>query len=659
MTARFRRLSFVAFATLLAVTSSVIGQAQSQTPTIAKSIADLYATQPNYNPLTGQGGLIAESHFVSSGTTGFNGIYINDFLGATRFYNAGYTGAGVTVANIEAGYMAGNVPGLSGVNGGLYAGGHETLTQVNTFFASTTNPQTTTQLVDRHATWVGQIIGGQGANNYQKGMAYGATMVSGAIATAWSGTAYRGSFNDTYSSFVNPYRAAILNDAPGISSVTTNPGQARILNSSWGFSDPTGSAFGDSSRAVDAMVYSRGTSGNAPAMVFSAGNSGAGDGTVSGGTIGGPAAGYNVISVGALGTDPTYNTVSSFSSRGAVPVFIPSVSNPTSLSQGTVINSARGRVDISAPGEELTLAYYGGTTGGNRAPSQSGTPNGGPAYYSTNTAGTSFSAPTVAGGLALLANAGTVALGGANNALDGRVLKAVLLNSADKTSGWSNNATGAGTTANPYKTTQGLDYNVGAGRMNLSSAFDQYLSGTTGVASPTGGAVSNSGWAYGFVNQSGPHADYTITPELVGGSTFVATMTFFVDRSIDASNNTLEQRFDNLDLEVYQLDSPGGTILTENLIASSTSTWDTTEHVYFTLPATGYYAVRVEWIDVGWSFTPGVTGANFGLAWTGITPVPEPELVLVIFAVGLGVARVIQRRRSGLENLESSAAVAV
>src|SRR5262249_34433406 len=144
----------------------------------------------------------------------------------------------------------------------------------------------------------------------------------------------------------------------------------------------------------------------------------------------------------------------------------------------------------------------------------------------------------------------TSALGGANNALDGRVLKAVLLNSADKTSGWSNNSTGAGTKASPYKTTQGLDYNVGAGRMNLTTAYSQYLSGTTGVVSPTGGSVSNLGWAYGFVNQTAPNADYSITPLLAAGSTFVATMSFFVNRSIAADNSTLEQRFDNLDLQV-------------------------------------------------------------------------------------------------------------
>ena len=85
------------------------------------------------------------------------------------------------------------------------------------------------------------------------------------------------------------------------------------------------------------------------------------------------------------------------------------INDPT---QGTILNSARGRVDISAPGDQLTLAYYGGTTGGNQAPSEGGTPNGGNNFFSFNTAGTSFAAPTVAGGLSLMVDAGRTQLGG-------------------------------------------------------------------------------------------------------------------------------------------------------------------------------------------------------------------------------------------------------
>lgn len=118
-------------------------------------------------------------------------------------------------------------------------------------------------------------------------------------------------------------------------------------------------------------------------------------------------------------------------------------------------------------------------------------------------------------------------------------------------------------------------------------------------------------------------------------------MSFFVNRSIDSTNNTLEGRFDNLDLEVYSLASLGGPILPANRIAFSDTIYDTTEHIYFNLPASGFYAIRVLWSGLNWNFT-GTNGAAFGLAWSA-TPVPEPLFVLSIAAGGLLV--IVRRRR--------------
>ena len=152
---------------------------------------------------------------------------------------------------------------------------------------------------------------------------------------------------------------------------------------------------------------------------------------------------------------------------------------------GTV-SAVRQVVDIAAPGENFSTAYYGGQTGGN-GPGVFGPANGpagGPDWYSRNVNGTSFAAPTVAGGAALLYDAAYAVLGSTPDARDSRVMKAVLMNSADKTLGWNN-----GQTANPngfggVLTTRGLDNRVGAGRMDLNRAFDQLLSGTTDVARP-------------------------------------------------------------------------------------------------------------------------------------------------------------------------------
>ncbi len=96
------------------------------------------------------------------------GTSINTLLGADAFYSHGYTGAGAVMANIEAGHIW---------------SGHETLTHVQQIL----NHPLALNEFDRHATWVGSIMGGRqgGANPgpYQDGMAPDAQLYSGAMNT--------------------------------------------------------------------------------------------------------------------------------------------------------------------------------------------------------------------------------------------------------------------------------------------------------------------------------------------------------------------------------------------------------------------------------------------------------------------------------------------
>jgi hypothetical protein len=535
------------------------------------------------------------SNIVSSdaGPNAFSGVVINIVVGATRFYDEGFLGFGATVANIEAGHIW---------------NGHESLAHISTFVQDSVSPGPQTGQFDRHATWVGAVIGGRPAlpfpGDYQVGIAPGADLWSGAIATTWVDPPYTGSFDINLNTFANPYKTVMVTGVAGRT--------ADVINSSWGFVEPTG-AGSDFARGIDALVSLSGKT-----FVAVAGNEGP-----TGNTIESPAAGYNKIAVAALESDttaPPYSVVAPFSSRGPSDVFNPQTNS--------VIVGARATVDIAAPGTNLTLAYYGGNTGGN-SPTL-GLPQGSTAannFYAFPLAGTSFAAPTVAGGAALVVDAARGLFGNTTKAVDARVVKAVLLNSADKISGWNNGQ--AVNMGGAIETTQSLDYASGTGALNLNRAFDQLTAGTNDVLAPgggpwlAGGIVQPTGWDYGRV-PFGTHNDYPIFPQLTAGDTLTVTLDWFVDRTINlATNFTAENIFNNLNLEVWR--TVAG--LPTTLVATSDSQYNNVEHLNFALPVGDFYLLRVTFAGNNWNLSgaPNATlGEDFGLAWN-VTAVPEPS----------------------------------
>ncbi|MCP5523385.1 MAG: S8 family serine peptidase [Verrucomicrobiales bacterium] len=534
---------------------------------------------------------------LSSNPSTFTGININEFLGADTFYDAGYTGSGSVVANVEAGHIW---------------DGHETLghvtTQIDAGLASPNGDY------DLHATWVGGLIGGRlgGAaqGEWQRGIAYGADLWSGAIATAWTPPAYSLGFSFTAASVAIPYNTVF---ASGVAGRT-----ADVVNSSWGFSDPTG--YNSYAGMVDALVNQNPTT----TMVASAGNSGP-----DANTVGGIAAGHNVIAVAALGPGNTYDAVTSFSSRGPSPY----------RDVNGEIAGVRATVDIAAPGENLTGTFYGGTTGGNTG----GTAYPGANLYYPDIAGTSFAAPIVAGGAALLTDAAYTAFPANPSARDNRVVKAVLLNSADKIAGWDN---GQALNGGVVETFQSLDLNVGAGRMNLAQAYTQFLLGTADVSGMVGGTVQSVGWDYAEVSEGSP-TDYVIDTALAAGSQFTATLTWNRDRTYNFNETTggsvTDDSFDDLDLEIWTV--VGG--LFDSLVAISQSTYNNVEHLSFSLPATGEYGIRVTWAQEIFDSVPGgdVNTEQFGLAWYGVA-VPEPAASAMLAGAALVLFGIVRRRRS-------------
>ena len=371
------------------------------------------------------------------------------------------------MANVEAGYIW---------------NGHETLNQVT--YIPTTGASGE---FDRHATWVGMVMGGRpaGANpgDYQSGMAPNAQLASGAIATNWPQndsnyqrftTAFYLDFNGI--STFGPYRAAFVTGVP------TNTGSrpADVVNSSWvGASGSAELAGSDNlSGTLDALISEN------PHTLFTvaAGNtvpSGVGPDRVPS-----PASAYNNMTVAALGPDGgAYDTAKLLHERRPERLLGPRARHRDGRSASGRHRRARRRLwpvrTTAAKPAAMASNVYGAASG----------PAGGPDYYSLNINGTSFAAPTVAGGAALLYDAAYSVFPTNSDSRDSRVMKAVLMNSADKTKGWNN-----GQVANPnglggVVTTQGLDNLVGAGRMNLNKAFDQFLSGTTDVPGQQQGAM--------------------------------------------------------------------------------------------------------------------------------------------------------------------------
>lgn len=548
---------------------------------------------------TGETNWSATNYLVTSNPSKLTGPSVATLIGADRFYDEGITGQGTVSANVEAGHIW---------------SGHETLGHVSTFVndASTwdTDSNPATPEYDRHATFVSGMIGGRNGGttqgDWQPGIAPGTDLQSGAIANSWNPNAYSYSFDITsLGALTTPYE--------------TYFGQADVINSSWGGTDPGGSGI------ISVYIDSKQSGNPGTTMVAAAGNAGP-----SGNSVGSPGSGYNTIAVGALSNDGSnnYDTVALFSSRGPQDYWDPV--------NGT-ISGVRAAVDIAAPGDTLTAAFYGGQTGGNNPSLPGSNPTGTPSTYWADRAGTSYSSPITAGAVALIKSSTQTdpELQGNARSRDTRVVKAALLNSARKIPGWDN---GQSLNAGVIETTQSLDWDSGAGAVDLDRAYDQFFgAGTRDLSGTGGGNASAIGWDYGEVG-FGTTNSYVIDQILTGGTTFRATLSWFRDQVYNGGTSfTLNGQAD-LDLIVRNL--------TTGVVAQSISAYNTVEHLSFLLPSTGQYAIDVLY---GANTFGDITSTAYGLAWWGVaepTEIPDIPLpgTLVLLLGGAG-ALLIRRRR--------------
>ena len=323
-------------------------------------------------------------------------------------------------------------------------------------------------------------------------------------------------------------------------------------------------------------------------MVVSAGNAG----NAANHLPQGPGEAFDVISAASTQSS-LYNKIVSSSSYG-----------PTT--------DGRTKPDLAAPGDQINTASSNWET---QADFQ---------LWS----GTSFASPNIAAIMAAQMEYG------ATHALsrDPLVLKATLLNSAEKVSNRTNAAwaPNASTVTGFLTVTSPLDSQSGAGQIDGLKLYDQY---SPGEMSP--GDVAATGWDLATV--SGISSLVYHVGMLAAGSTLAATLTW--NRKVGWTDNgngrldsadsfALLETLDNLDLSILRNGS---------LVARSISTLDNLEHLYLTGILEGDYSLRVN------RLSGGGTSEEFGLAWAG-TAVPEPASAGLLLAAAL--LAVAKRRRS-------------
>lgn len=540
--------------------------------------------------------------------------FVNSVVGWNDFFLSGFRGGTSSIGILEAGQAW---------------FGHEVFVRPPglpaappTFTTWTNTAPSSANEIDYHATTVAHVLAGSGdlpasVANYtvgdlaRLGMAPQARVVSGGIATAFSSDPDNfGEFTVSTESVVAGYKEFFRG---------TNVGKLDVINSSWG-GGGDGASNSTESLSIDGLAWQNPST----AHVISAGNGGSAQ-------VGAPGNGFNNISVGSLG-GTNYNTPSTFSSIGLADFYNP-VTNTTTL-------ASRVAVDIAAPGEDFYLAAYLGNSGsiGAALPALVQQPSPTDRYFIA-LSGTSYSAPIVAGGIALLKDVARAGL--VKNTLDNpdyfdtRTIKSVIMAGSDATVGWNNGQ-------NQFNvTTQALDTRTGAGQLDLLGAADVYLGATRGSSTITSGIVGASGWNLTSIQRT-QNMDFVFDAPFTVASSITVALNWFGVRGFDDSTLGSDIAFANLNLEFWKLNDLGGFA---SMVGASQSTYNNTEFLRLNSLEPGKYGMRVLFPGMIYDTTYSINNTEtFALAWSTV-PIPEPSTA-ILSVVGVFFIVRIRRRPS-------------
>ena len=281
-----------------------------------------------------------------------------------------------------------------------------------------------------------------------------------------------------------------------------------------------------------------------------------------------PSWGYNIISVGSA------------EGLGAFPENLRYVGGASGeLTSFGPTDDGRAKPDCVAPGAVL----------GPAAESNSGyVRDSGANCYS------SFAAPQVAGVAALLIEAARQ--GGNAGADDPRLIKALILNGANKLAGWHKGECGLGD-----DTFVPLDFHQGAGLVNAANSYRQLQAG---AYDPNN--LKTSGWLQAEVDLAEPnHAPIVYLPAPSANQPVKATLCWY--RHYQPNRLFAPRELSHLTLELWALDEAGN--LAQRLDLSA-SPLDNVQHIYYPAAAASSLALKIV-------PAPGQTGREtFALAFT-------------------------------------------
>jgi len=257
-----------------------------------------------------------------------------------------------------------------------------------------------------------------------------------------------------------------------------------------------------------------------------------------------------------------------------------------------VLPVPRRYIDLVAPGTNLSA------------------PSGGGGAYSSGWAGTSFAAPHVSGAATLLQQYAKEQIDASaprwsSAAQDHRVIRAILMNSADKLQVAGDHKTilkknGSTWLNSDARDTAGdiggralpLDAEMGSGQINVSRAITQFEPGQykdkLGLGN-LGTPVPVIGWDFNKTTRASSVQRYQIDTPLAGGTYIAITLVW--DREVTLNDKDGNDRYTSgesflarrlVDLDLYLVEKGKSFV---QAVASSISRVDNVEHLFFQLPA--------------------------------------------------------------------------